>query len=250
MLKLLYYNIDVALKGQIEHFVTNSALKAVHFYTTDDLAVLTDYYLTETVDLIVIHPQHDKEDFIALLRTGVQKRCKIILFSLEKNDVFDFLNYNIFGFLFAPVESVVLLTVLNRCLNAIALEHDQQQLQTAQVAQDPYQKYIPINSITKIELIKIEDISHFEADGRYTVVHLNSGVSKMASKNLGEFQKLLNPAVFCRIHHKFIINMNHLLNIIKSDGYYCEMSNSKNVPVSKRKLDNLNVILNLGKAAV
>lgn len=42
--------------------------------------------------------------------------------------------------------------------------------------------------------------------------------------------------------------MNNLSNIVKSDGYYCEMTNNRNIPVSKRKLENLNSLLNLGKA--
>jgi hypothetical protein len=41
--------------------------------------------------------------------------------------------------------------------------------------------------------------------------------------------------------------LNNLANIIKSDGYYCEMKNNKNIPVSKRKLDDLNAALNIGK---
>jgi hypothetical protein len=44
--------------------------------------------------------------------------------------------------------------------------------------------------------------------------------------------------------------MDNLVNIIKSDGYYCEMTNNKNIPVSKRKLEDLNAVLNIGKQFV
>lgn len=102
-----------------------------------------------------------------------------------------------------------------------------------------YRKFILISSVKKIEIVKVKEISYLEAEGRYTIIHLQNGTSKIATKNLGEFNKILDPEFFRRIHHKYIINLNCVINIHKSDGVYCEMNNNKNLPVSKRKLDNL-----------
>jgi two-component system LytT family response regulator len=247
MLNLLYFKIELDLKKQIECFVEGSSIKKVNFQSTDDLDELKDFYSNSNYDIIVIDPSQDKDEIITLVKNTAVTLSKLIIFSAVKDDAFDFVNFNIFGFLSYPVCTIEVLTILNRCVSKISLENEAHQLK---FTSENFQKFISINSISKIELIKITDISYFEADGRYTILHLTNGVSKMASKNLGEFQKLLNPDIFCRIHHKFIINMNNLLNIIKSDGYYCEMTNSKNVPVSKRKLENLNLILNMGKAIV
>lgn len=102
-----------------------------------------------------------------------------------------------------------------------------------------YRKFILISSVKKVEIIKVKEISYLEAEGRYTIIYLQNGTSKIATKNLGEFNKILDPEFFRRIHHKYIINLNCVINIHKSDGVYCEMNNNKNLPVSKRKLDNL-----------
>jgi len=247
MINLLYFRIEPNLIEQIESFANSSCAQKIHFQVTDDLEELRDLYSKNCFDIIVINPSQNKAEIIDLLKNTAVTLSKLIIFSPTKNDAFDFINYNIFGFLSYPLNPVQLLTLFNRCLNKISLEHDAHQLK---LAKEKFQKFVSINSTKKIELLKIYDINYFEADGRYTIVYLTNGVSKMATKNLGEFQKLLNPDIFCRIHHKFIINMNNLLNIVKSDGYYCEMVNNKNVPVSKRKLEDLNSLLNFGKTIV
>jgi len=243
MLNLLYFKIEPDLKKQIEDFVNSSSTKKVNFQTTDNLEELKNFYSTSAFDIIIIDPSQDKDEIVALVKNTAITLSRLLIFSSATDDAFDFINFNIFGFLAYPVDTIDVLTTVNRCLNKISLESAAFQLK---FGKENFQKFISINSTSKIELIKITDISYLEADGRYTIVHLNTGISKMASKNLGEFQKLLDPDIFCRIHHKFIINMNNLLNIRKSDGYYCELTNNKNIPVSKRKLENLNLILNLG----
>lgn len=108
-----------------------------------------------------------------------------------------------------------------------------------------YKKFILISSVKKVEIVKVNEISYLEAEGRYTIIYLQNSTSKIATKNLGEFNKILDPDFFRRIHHKYIINLNCVINIHKGDGVYCEMSNSKNLPVSKRKLDNLFTYLSI-----
>jgi len=46
------------------------------------------------------------------------------------------------------------------------------------------------------------------------------------------------------------LNLKKLININKVDGLFCEMENGKIIPVSKRKFENLNSILNLGKISI
>ncbi|MEZ7500356.1 LytTR family transcriptional regulator DNA-binding domain-containing protein [Flavobacterium sp. Arc3] len=247
MINLLYFRIDLHLREQIENFAATSSSQKINFQTTDDVEEFKILYAKNFFDVIIIDPSQNKDEIIDLLKKTALINSKLIIFSSAKIDAFEFINFNVFGFLPYPLDVVQVLTIINRCLNKIAGENEAHQVK---MAEKKFQKFISINSVQKIELIRTDDISHFEADGRYTIVHLTNGVSKMASKNIGEYQKILNPDAFCRIHHKFIINMNSLHNILKSDGYYCEMTNNKNIPVSKRKLENLNSILNLGKTLI
>jgi len=50
-----------------------------------------------------------------------------------------------------------------------------------------------------------------------------------------EFDELLSPYNFERIHHSHLINMNHLNSYINKDGGYVVMSDKKTLPVAQRK---------------
>jgi len=72
----------------------------------------------------------------------------------------------------------------------------------------------------------------------------------MASKSLGEFEGLLNSALFFfRIHNTYIVNLSHLLNINKKSGNYCEMSNGDALPISRRLYEGLMKYLRNTKTA-
>jgi two-component system LytT family response regulator len=247
VLNILFFKIDKNVQNQIHDFVSSSSSFKINFNSIEDIEELKAINAKQSVDIILLDVSHAKLEVIAILKETNQIFSKLIIFSSTKKDIFEFVSYNIFDFLLIPTELSILLTCVNRCINKIFLEFS---LYERKFAQEKFQKFVPISSTKKIELIKIDDIVYFEADGRYTKLYLTNGISKMASKNLGEFQNLLDPRFFCRIHHKFIINMNKLVNIAKSDGYYCEMINNKNIPVSKRKFENLNAVLNIGKNGI
>jgi two-component system LytT family response regulator len=59
-----------------------------------------------------------------------------------------------------------------------------------------------IPSTKKIDFIKIDDILYFESDGRYTIIHLMDQTTFFVSKNIGEYDKILAPNYFFRIHYK------------------------------------------------
>lgn len=110
---------------------------------------------------------------------------------------------------------------------------------------EEYPTIIAIPSIKKIDLISIDIIEFIEADGKYSIFHLTNKNIMVASRNIGEYLKILNPNIFFRIHHKYIVNMNAIKNVHKTDGYYCELYSGDSIPIAKRKLDLFNKFLRL-----
>ncbi|WP_438966778.1 LytR/AlgR family response regulator transcription factor [Flavobacterium sp.] len=237
------YQHNKNIEIQINEFICSSSHEVI-FFSVNNFDDLKNIDNNKIIDIIIFEDYNNKIDIINFLREANQSLAKIIILSPNENDVFEYLKYNIFDYILISTDLNILLARINRAINKIHLERN---FYSQKIVEEKFQKFIPVSSIKKIELVKVEDIVYFEADGRYTKLFLTNGVSKMASKNLGEFQSLIDPSIFCRIHHKFIINMNKLTNIIKADGYYCEMINNKNIPVSKRRIIDLNAFLNIGK---
>lgn len=200
-------------------------------------------YLELLPELMVVNIAHIDASLFDFLDKFTTNKPSIIVVSDNANHALNCIKYNIKDYLLTPIAAIDFENALLKAISFIALSR------TSKVSNstppEKFNKFITINSIKKIDILKVDDILYFEADGRYTVVHSIDGSTMMASKNIGEFQKMLNDEVFCRIHHKYIINLNRLLKINKIDGYSCHMSNNLDIPVSKRKFEDLNKILNI-----
>ena len=105
--------------------------------------------------------------------------------------------------------------------------------------------FIAIPSTKKIDFIKIDDILYFESDGRYTIIHLMDQTTSFVSKNLGEYDKILAPNYFFRIHKKYLINLKYIVNINNADGSNCELVGNLVLPVAKRRKEDLVSFLNI-----
>jgi len=82
-------------------------------------------------------------------------------------------------------------------------------------------------------------------DGRYTIIHLLDKTTFFVSKNIGEYDKILAPNYFFRIHKKYLINLKYIVNINNSDGSSCELIGSIVLPVAKRRKEGLVSFLNI-----
>jgi two-component system, LytTR family, response regulator len=100
-------------------------------------------------------------------------------------------------------------------------------------------KRIAIHSLEKVHMINIDDIIRCESQGAYTIFHLKAKEQILATKNLKEFEELLDSHNFIRVHHSHLINFAYLKEYIKKDGGYAIMADKSEVPVSFRKKNNL-----------
>ncbi len=91
-----------------------------------------------------------------------------------------------------------------------------------------------------VRFIKLEDIYYFKADGMYTNVYtLNDGIV-LVSKPLKYFVDILTEIPdFYRTHRSYLINKNHINQLVKKDGGYVVMDNNDVVAIAKDKLSEL-----------
>lgn len=90
-----------------------------------------------------------------------------------------------------------------------------------------------------LEMVDVEDITYCESDSNYTVVHQKDKKRLVISRTLKEFEDILDPAKFVRVHHAFLINVKHVKKYIRGEGGEVIMSDGTNVAVSRRKKQDL-----------
>lgn len=86
-------------------------------------------------------------------------------------------------------------------------------------------------------IIDVAGLMYLEADSNYTILHL-SGLDKIvATRTLGEFEKILDNPMFFRIHKSVIINLNFLKAYSSYEGNFAILTDGTSLNISRRKLN-------------
>ena len=94
---------------------------------------------------------------------------------------------------------------------------------------------ITIPTSDGLQFINLEDIMYLEASNNYTNIHLSTLQKFLVSRTLKDFEDMLPPETFLRIHHSNIINKFYVERYIRGDGGQVVMRNGILLDVSKRK---------------
>lgn len=93
---------------------------------------------------------------------------------------------------------------------------------------------IVLSSQDGLSLEPIDSIVYLESQGGYTNFHFNGKRSILVSRTLGDFEQLLIPYQFYRIHRQFLINMRHIQKVLRNDGGYVVLSTGVQLEISRR----------------
>ena len=67
---------------------------------------------------------------------------------------------------------------------------------------------------------------------------MNNSTKLLVSKNLGEFETLLESKGFARIHNSYLVNLNYVSKYVRGRGGYVILKNGQSLLVSSRKKDD------------
>jgi len=87
------------------------------------------------------------------------------------------------------------------------------------------------------EFVSARDIIRCKGSGSYTEIFLTGERKILVSKNIGEFEEILLPHGFYRIHTSHIVNPQFIISYLKEDGGSVVMKDHSTVPISRRKKD-------------
>ena len=87
------------------------------------------------------------------------------------------------------------------------------------------------------------DIAWCQADGNYTQLHLKDGRRFMSARTLKDYEEMLSPIGFIRVHKSAMVNRDHVDGV--SDGHV-RLRNGVRVEVSRRRMNDVVVSLRDG----
>jgi len=89
-----------------------------------------------------------------------------------------------------------------------------------------------------IQLVKIDEIVRFEADGNYTTIFLMNKSKHLVSKKIKEFEGMLENTYFFRIHQSHIVNLQLIDRYIKGEGGTVILEDGTQLEVARRRKDD------------
>lgn len=108
------------------------------------------------------------------------------------------------------------------------------------------QQKITLSTSEGLFLISLDDILFLNSEGNYTKFYLQDGTTKLTSKTLKEYEKLLPENRFYRVHLSYVVNLNKIKSFNTSYDLYLELTNGSKVPVSTRKKSEVYQLLSKG----
>jgi two-component system LytT family response regulator len=96
-----------------------------------------------------------------------------------------------------------------------------------------------LNTHEDVKVIRFDEVMCCTADSNYTQIHLADGSKVLASRTLKDIEMILHQPNFFRIHHSYLINLNFIRRIIKSDGCMVELPHHLTLDVARTRRDEL-----------
>lgn len=105
-------------------------------------------------------------------------------------------------------------------------------LQNFQNQQQPSK--IVLRTSDSIHVIPLDDIIRLQADGAYTTFYISGRKPVVVSKNLKEYDTLLENNDFIRTHQSHLVNAKYIVCYHKTDGGSLGLADKTQVPVATR----------------
>lgn len=88
------------------------------------------------------------------------------------------------------------------------------------------------------QFIDIQEVIYAKAEDNIAILHLKTDRKTIRlTKSLSWLEEQLAESGFCRVHHSYLINLNHITEYIRNDGGFVIMSNKKAISVARRRKD-------------
>ena len=95
--------------------------------------------------------------------------------------------------------------------------------------------HIAIPTNDGLEFIQIKQILRIESSSNYSKIILLTGPQMLVTRQLKDFEELLQDYRFYRVHHSHLINLNYISKYVRGDGGQITMRNGDIIDVSRRK---------------
>ncbi|HUZ60352.1 MAG TPA: LytTR family DNA-binding domain-containing protein [Hanamia sp.] len=188
-------------------------------------------------DVIFLDIEMPRMNGFKMLEEIKEKKFDIIFITAYNHYAIDAIRISAFDYLVKPVAVKDLQNSVNRLVNTHRhqipekLDVLRQNLSNSRSQNDK----ITIVTNEGVDFYEIRQIIRIESSSNYSKIHFKDGKVLLVTKILKDFEEILMPYRFYRIHNSHLINLSYIKKYLRGDGGQVIMQNDEIIDVSRRK---------------
>ncbi|HEY5370971.1 MAG TPA: LytTR family DNA-binding domain-containing protein [Hanamia sp.] len=188
-------------------------------------------------DVIFLDIEMPRMNGFKMLEEIKEKDFDIIFITAYNHYAIDAIRISAFDYLVKPVAVKDLQNSVNRLINSHRklvpekLDVLRQNLSNSRSQNDK----ITIVTNEGVDFYEIRQIIRIESSSNYSKIHFKDGKVLLVTKLLKDFEEILGPYRFYRIHNSHLINLSYIKKYLRGDGGQVIMQNDEVIDVARRK---------------
>ncbi|GAA5100840.1 LytTR family DNA-binding domain-containing protein [Chryseobacterium ginsengisoli] len=197
-------------------------------FQTSSIQFASDYLSKNSPDILFVDIQLVDETTVEILSKFRESPSPIIFITDSEKSAIQAIKKGITDYLLKPVRNLDFVLTVNKAIENFKKNK-------VSILNNSIQNKINLPTLQGFKRVNIDEIIRCEADSNYTFIYLLDKTKVIVSKTLYDFEKNLSEYNFFRIHHKHLINLEHLKEYIKGKGGQVVMADNSVLDVSIRK---------------
>ena len=165
--------------------------------------------------------------------------AEIIFTTAYNHYAIDAIRISAFDYLVKPIS----VEDLQNAVNRLMVQHRRQTQEKLDILRKSLQEnrsqedWIAIPAGDGMEFINIKNIIRIESSSNYSKLYLLNGQTLLVTRLLKDFEEMLLPYRFYRVHHSHVINLSYIKRYVRGEGGQVVMQNGDVIDVARRKKD-------------
>ncbi|MCI5083659.1 MAG: LytTR family DNA-binding domain-containing protein [Saprospiraceae bacterium] len=187
------------------------------------------------LDILFLDIQLQDGTGFDLLEIFPQLKAKVIFTTASDAFAVDAFRVAAVDYLLKPIDPELLQQAVEKVRNQLQDQQATYALLKETMDKGELTGKIALHTLEKIHIVEIDQIVRCESSGNYTQFFFGNGQKLLVTKTLKEFDKMLSPHGFIRVHQSHLVNLDWIEAFLKQDGGYLLMKDGAQVVVSTRR---------------
>ncbi len=246
MIKAVIIDDELAMQETNSRLLSEYFPDIVQLGTANSIKSGIELIGTQSPDLVLLDIELTDGTGFQLLQKLQPYNFKVVFITGFDSFAIKAIKFSALDYILKPVNETEFQLAIQRAVELI--EKNESTQPQVDVLMDSFKremqtKKLVLRTSESLHIIDIRDIYYCKSDNSYTTFYFKENEKILVSKSLKDYESLLTEYGFYRAHQSYLVNLNHIKKVDKSDGGFIIMKNKKEIPVSLRQMKNLIFLL-------